>query len=74
MYIEDAVEPLARSLEILCGSHTIVYMAYGRNRPAEAAFLLRVKNSFITSEVSTEELDSRYQCIDVTVLRLKKKS
>ena len=74
MYIEDASEALAQSLERLAGSHTVVLLAYGRNRPAEGSFLRRIQNSFAASEVSSEELDSRYQCVDVTVLRLQKRT
>lgn len=72
MYIEEAVEPLVKSLKLLSNRDTVVLMAYGRNRFAETTFLRMAAKTFLTEDVASEELDSRYQCTDVRVLRLKK--
>ncbi len=57
--------------QALCGPHTEVLLAYGRNRPAEALFQKAAAKIFDTHEVPEAELDAVYQCMDVTVLRLR---
>ena len=72
MYIEEAVIPLVASLEVLCHQETVILMAYGRNRPAEASFLSRAAKAFDITELASKDLDGKYQCSDVKVLRLQK--
>ena len=74
MYIEEAMEPLVQSLAELSGKKTEVIIAYGRNRFAEGSFLAKCKPIFSVSEISSSELDEKYQCSDVRVLRLQKHS
>ncbi len=74
MYIEEAVDPLVDSLTKLCSSKTEVLLAYGRNRFAEDHFIAKCQPIFSIVEVSSRDLDEKYQCVDVTVLKLQRHS
>lgn len=74
MYIEEAVEPLLKSLFDLSDNKTDIFLAYGRNRAAERSFLAKCKCIFSISDVTSCELDEKYQCTDVRVLRLRRKA
>ena len=61
-----------RCTQVLCGPDTVVLIAHGRNRPAEAAFLEAVRLAgFSVEEVCESELHETYRCLDVSVLRLQ---
>jgi len=72
MYIEEAIAPLVKTLETLCCESTSIIMAYGRNRGAEMSFLAQCSGIFTIAELASHELDSRYQCTDVKVLKLQR--
>ena len=72
MYIEEAVDALVESLAELSGRTTEIVFAYGRNRCAESSFLTKCQQIFHISEVSSSDLDEKYQCSDVRVLKLQK--
>lgn len=74
MYIEEANESLVQSLEMLSSLNTEILMAYGRNRFAEASFLKMAARKFKIEDVAAEELDTKFQCLDVRVLRIRKQS
>ena len=72
MYIPDAVPALVDTLKELSGESTDVYLAYGRNRTAEDAFLIAASRAgFIATPLEAEELHEVYNCLDVTVQKLK---
>lgn len=72
MYLIDAVPDLVRTLVAVSDPRTVVYMAYGRNRSAEDAFMRAAKAAgFSVADVPDSELHATYQCLDVTVLRLR---
>lgn len=71
MYIADAVPDLVATLVALCDRTTEVLLAHGRNRPAEDSFLRIAGTRFAVAVVPDEDLHPVYQCLDVTVLRLR---
>lgn len=71
MYIDDAVAPLVETLRAVSGANTLIYIAHGRNRQAEASFRVAAEKQFEICEVPGADLDELYQCSDVTVLRLR---
>ena len=72
MYIPDCVPVLVATLKELCGKYTDVFLAYGRNRTAEESFLLAAERAgFTVTTLEAEELHEVYNCLDVTVLKLK---
>ena len=72
MYYDDAVEPLLLTLQGLSGKNTRIFMAYGRNRQAEATFMKAVAKSTLTmKKLPDSELDDVYQCVDVDVYELR---
>ncbi|PRP80522.1 hypothetical protein PROFUN_11835 [Planoprotostelium fungivorum] len=73
MYIPEEAETLLLTIEGLSSSNTVVYLSYGRNRYAEDEFKeMAVKHNYTIYEIPEEELDDKYQCGDVTVLKLTK--
>lgn len=72
MYVEEFVPSLLQSLLALSGPSTVVYVAHGRNRPAEPAFRAAACQHFSIQLVPSEALDYVYQCSDVDVLQLKR--
>lgn len=72
MYIDELVPELIKSLILLSGPHTSVYIAHGRNRPAEPAFKQAAAHLFRIEMLRSDELDEVYQCSDVDVLRLSR--
>ena len=71
MYYDDAVEPLLLTLQGLSGKNSRIFMAYGRNRQAEAAFMKAVGESTLSMrKLPAPELDDVYQCVDVDVYEL----
>jgi Lysine methyltransferase len=67
MYIDDAVAPLVQTLAAVSDVNTLIYIAHGRNRQAEASFLAAAEAHFAVREVPSDDLDGVYQCTDVTV-------
>ncbi|XP_057824880.2 uncharacterized protein LOC131036885 [Cryptomeria japonica] len=74
MYCVEVVDSLLNTFKMLSGPDTIILLAYGRNRQAEQAFLEKARFNFLIKQVSNEELDDVYQCIDVDVLELRLKN
>ncbi len=72
MYLEDLVRPLVASLAAMSHEGCNIYIAYGRNRQAEGAFLKACSGSFACEDVPEEQLHPIYQCSDVRVLKLRK--
>lgn len=72
MYIEEAVDLLIQSIAEMSSKKTQIIFAYGRNRFAESSFLAKCQSIFHVSEITNCELDEKYQCTDVRVLRLQK--
>ena len=73
MYIHEAVPDLVATLAVLTGAGTTVLLAHGRNRPAEAAFLEAAATAGLCArELASSELDAVYQCLDVSVLELRR--
>ena len=72
MYIEDLVQPLMASLWGLSREGSEVFLAYGRNRQAEASFLAACAGKFACADVPESKLHHVYQCSDVRVLKLRK--
>eukprot|EP00850_Spirogloea_muscicola_P016777 SM000139S00094 [mRNA] locus=s139:156605:158127:+ [translate_table: standard] len=72
MYLEEAVPPLIDCLCALSTQDTRIYLAYGRNRWAEAAFHKKISRLFKMERVANVKLDEVYQCIDVDVFVLSK--
>ncbi|KAG0619012.1 hypothetical protein M758_4G109100 [Ceratodon purpureus] len=71
MYYDDAVEPLLVTLQGLSGKNTKIFMAYGRNRQAEATFMRAVEKCTLSMrKLPDSELDDVYQCVDVDVYEL----
>ena len=70
MYIEDLVQPLLTSLHALSHNTSEVFVAHGRNRQAEGAFLKVSSGRFSFADVPEEQLHNVYQCSDVRVLKL----
>ena len=70
MYIEELVQPLLISLHALSHDTSEVYLAHGRNRQAEGAFLKASSGRFSHMDVPGEQLHNVYQCSDVRVLKL----
>ena len=72
MYVPDCVPVLVATLKELCGEDTDIFLAYGRNRTAEESFLLAAERAgFTATTLEAEELHEVYNCLDVTVLKLK---
>jgi hypothetical protein len=72
MYVPELVPALLQSLAALSAPHTALYVAHGRNRPAEPAFRAAAAAAgFEVRLVPGDELDATYQCADVDVLRLR---
>lgn len=73
MYIHEAVPDLVATLAVLTGAGTTVLLAHGRNRPAEAAFLEAAAQAGLSArELLPSELHPVYQCLDVSVLELRR--
>lgn len=72
MYIHDAIGDLVTTLKSVSTEDTEVFIAHGRNRQAEVAFLAVCGGSFAVTDVASNELDPVYQCSDVRVMRLRK--
>ena len=70
MYIEDLVQPLLTSLYALSHDTSEVFLAHGRNRQAEGAFLKASSGRFTFTDVPEEQLHDVYQCSDVRILKL----
>lgn len=73
MYITEAIQALEKSLFLLAGDASKVYVAHGRNCSAEDAFLDLCTKRWNVERISDDELHPEYQADDVTVLRLTKK-
>jgi predicted nicotinamide N-methyase len=72
MYIPECVPLLVATLKELCCQNSDIFLAYGRNRTAEESFLLAAERAgFTATTLEAEELHEVYNCLDVTVLRLK---
>lgn len=74
MYCLEAVDSLLSTLKMASDAETIILLAYGRNRQAEQTFLEKAHRYFSVKQVSDEELDDVYRCVDVDVLELRVKS
>ncbi len=72
MYIGDLVQPLIASLMMLSHEGSDIFMAHGRNRQAEDAFVKACVGRFACADVPETELHRVYQCSDVRVLKLRK--
>ena len=72
MYIEGLVQPLLTSLYALSHETSEVFLAHGRNRQAEGAFLKACSGRFSYVDVPKEQLHDVYQCSDVRVLKLSR--
>lgn len=73
MYVHSAVSDLVATLDVLCSAETMVLLAHGRNRPAEASFLAAVEAAgFTVSPVPEEALHETYRCLDVSVMKLQR--
>jgi hypothetical protein len=72
MYVDQAAKDLVVSLAAVTIPSSIIILAHGRNRQAEGTFLGVAAEHFAVTEVSSNDLDSVFQCSDVTVLLLKK--
>jgi hypothetical protein len=70
MYIDELVPDLVKSLLLLSHQGSTIFIAHGRNRPAEPAFKRAAAQHFEIELVPGEELDEVYQCSDVDVLQL----
>lgn len=70
MYIDELIPDLVKSLVLLSGPSTTIYIAHGRNRPAEATFVKAAHQHFTVEHVPDSELDEVYRCSDVDVLKL----
>lgn len=73
MYVEQAATNLVATLTAVTTPASTVFLAHGRNRQAEASFLIKAAAEFNIDSVSSADLDSVFQCSDVTVLLLRKK-
>lgn len=73
MYCVEAVDSLLSTLKMAADAGTIILLAYGRNRQAEQTFLEKAHRYFSLKQVSDEELDEVYHCVDVDVLELRLK-
>jgi len=81
LYSHEAVPPLVETLAVLTGgeaaprpSRTQVLLAAGRNRHASDTFWALAAPLFEIEEVCADELHPEYQCDDVAVWRLRRKS
>ena len=72
MYIVNLVQPLLSSLYALSHDASEVFLAHGRNRQAEGAFLKASSSRFSYMDVPEEQLHDVYQCSDVRVLKLSR--
>ncbi|KAF8055749.1 METTL21A [Scenedesmus sp. PABB004] len=72
MYVHELVADLVASLRALVSpDRGVAYVAHGRNRPAEPAFVAAAAAAgFAVSRVPSAELDPVFQTSDVDVLRL----
>ena len=73
MYLEGMVQPLVASLVAISHKDCSIYLAYGRNRQAEGAFLRACSGRFACEDVPEDQLHPIYQCSDVRVLKLSKR-
>jgi hypothetical protein len=73
MYIQDAVAGLAASLAALTSRTGAAYVAHGRNRGAEDAFLQAMAAVWEVHCLGPAELHPQYQAPDVTVFRFTKR-
>jgi hypothetical protein len=73
MYLEELVQPLVASLAAISHKDCNIYLAYGRNRQGEGAFLRACSGRFACEDVLEDQLHPIYQCIDVRVLKLSKR-
>jgi hypothetical protein len=73
MYIQDAVAGLAASLGALTSCTGAAYVAHGRNRGAEDAFMQAMAAVWEVHCLGPAELHPRYQAPDVTVFRFTKR-
>ena len=63
---------LCTTLEQISDPGTDIFIAHGRNRQAEGAFLRRCSTAFLAEEMLSNKLHKKYQTSDVRVLRLSK--
>jgi predicted nicotinamide N-methyase len=75
VYYEDAMEDLVATLEKISEpKKTRILFSYGRNRQALGKFLRLVEGKFDVAEVPRDECDPLYQCTDVDVIELTRRS
>lgn len=74
MYVREQVGPLLASLAALSGPETEVLISHGRNRFAETDFFALAADTFDVADVPISELHSVYNCSDVTVWRMRKRT
>lgn len=72
MYVEDAVSDLLQTLASTSDQDTEIYIAHGRNRQAEAAFVHLCNDRFHIAQLAQSDMDEIYQTIDIDVLKLSK--
>lgn len=72
MYIAEAVQDLAASLAALTAQSGTLYVAHGRNRCAEGAFLTHMAR-WDMQRVANSDLHPRFIAPDVSVLRFTRK-
>jgi len=75
VYYEDAMEDLVATLEKISEpKKTRILFSYGRNRQALGKFLRLVEGKFDVAEVPRDKCDPLYQCTDVDVIELTRRS
>lgn len=72
MYVEQAAADLVGTLAAMTTPASSVILAHGRNRQAEAQFLVAAAAEFVIESVPPDSLDSVLQCSDVFVWFLRR--
>ncbi len=72
MYIVEAIPALVRTLRTVSDAQTTrIFLAHGRNRQAEAAFLEQCQPHFTVRTLDSSELHPNFHSIDIDVMELR---
>ena len=72
MYIVEAIPALVRTLCAVSDAQaTRIFLAHGRNRQAEAAFLEQCQPHFTVRTLDSSELHPDFHSVDIDVLELR---
>ena len=71
MYIIEAIPTLLRTLCAVSAESTRVFLAYGRNCQAEAAFLEQCQPHFTVRTLDSAELHPDFHSTDICVWELR---